>query len=636
DQNDRLLTMRLSEADGNRLMYQATYVYSDFGQLAQETRQYEGGTQAVIAYRYDMTARNLLIGTDVSISQAKPADQQSAAGIVALLLLGSGGAFGLRRFGSRRMLSGLIVSGLLIGLIGFMPTSSTTAQDNPASVTQAHFTYAYDEHGNLLSITPDGGTDCVTYTYDVANHLTAVTNADKTTVAYKYDAYGRLVAAGKTTLVYVGSSQTPLMIVENGKTRFYAQTADGSPLFQGNADGITPFISTGDGQILGQRAYGTAETPADVHPVWLFDPLGRYLTLTAPGAVTDPCTILAEKPDASIPNFLPAFNGMLWDTTTNLYFAQGRAYSPALARFLQRDPLGPDAQGNVYDFATHRSTPPVRKADVPYLDGLLKLTSASSAQNQLAQLDAASVASQYAPAPLGALNDVLASAIGQPRQKQQNTMQGLLNLPAWLAGNYNLPGAHFDPTTGALRLLNDNAPGQGGWGAAAQLDLQKGIWGNALQTTAPLMPQQQLAGLLAGTQLVPQPLTTYLNQAWQAPQLTLNAIWQHVTPNFSVAQTPAAVLDRLPRALHNFDQALSVLTLARSLDGLATMRGVDWAQRLLSEALPTTPNLPPAGTAAWKSEWFTNLLAGLETGGIPLPALPTLKPFALGLGLGSS
>ncbi len=635
DQNDRLLTMRLSEADGNRLIYQSTYVYSDYGQLVQETRQYEGGTQAVIAYRYDTTARNLLIGTDVSISQFKPADQQSAVGIVALLLLGSGGAFGLRRFGSRRMASGVLTAGLLLGVIGFMPNRATVAQDNPTPLTQARFTYAYDTHGNLLSITPEGGEVCVTYTYDVTNHLTGVTNADKSSVAYKYDAYGRLVAAGKTTLLYAGDSQTPLMVVENGTPLFYAETADGSTLFQASADTITPFISSGDGQVLGQRAYGTAETPADVHPVWLFDPLGRYLTLTAPAAVTDPCTILGEKPDASIPNFLPAFNGTLWDTQTNLYFSGGRAYAPALARFLQRDPLGPDAQGNVYAFAARRSTPPLRKADVPYLEGLVKLTAASSVQNQLAQLDAASVASQYAPAPLGALNDVLASNLRQPRQHQQDTVENLLNLPTWLAKNYNLPQPQFDPATGALRLLNDNAPGQGGWGAAAQLDFQSGIWGNALQSSTPLAPQQQLAGLLAGTQLVPQPLTTYLNRAWQAPDVTLASSWQVVVPDFSVAQTPAAVLDRLPRALHNFDQALSVLKLGQSLDELATMRGIDWAQRLLNEALPTTPTLPPSDTAAWKQQWFTDALAGLESGGIPLPTLPTARPYALGLGLGN-
>jgi hypothetical protein len=76
------------------------------------------------------------------------------------------------------------------------------------------------------------------------------------------------------------------------------------------------------------------------------------------------------------------------------------------------------------------------------------------------------------------------------------------------------------------------------------------------------------------------------------------------------------------------------LKLAQSVDELATLRGVDWAQRLLNEALPTTPTLPPADTAAWKAQWFEDALASLETGGIPLPALPTLKPYALGLGLG--
>jgi len=635
DQNDRLLTMRLSEADGNRLIYQATYVYSDFGQLLQETRQYEDGTQAVINYRYDVSNRNLLVGTNVSISQATPAAQQSTAGLITLFLIGSGGAFGLRRFGTRRMLSSLALTGLLIGLIGFVPTSTTVAQDTPSPVTQTSFTYSYDTRGNLTAITPvSSDTACVTYTYDAADHLTNVTNADKTSITYKYDAYGRLIAAGKTALVYAGDSQTPLMVVENGTPRFYAHTADGMTLFQASGDSITPFISSGDGQIIGQRTYGVEEKPADVHPVWLFDPLGRYLTLTAPGAVTDPCTILAEKPDASIPNFLPALNGMLWDTQTNLYFGDGRAYAPTLARFLQRDPLGPDAQGNVYNFASRRSTPPIRKADVPYLDGLVKLTAASAVQNQLTQLGAASVASQYAPAPLAAMNDALASNLIQPRQHQQNSLQGLLNLPDWLGDNYNLPGPRFDPTTGALQLLPDNAPGQGGWGAAAQLDLQNGIWGSPMQTTSPLAPQQQLAGLVAGMQLIPQPFTTYLNRAWQAPEPTLTATWQNIIPNLTWANTPAAVLDRLPRALHNFDQALSVLKLGQSLDGLTTMRGVDWVEHFLTASLPTTPTLPPADAAAWKKEWFEDVLSGLQTN-IPLPALPTVKPFSLGLDLGS-
>ncbi len=636
DQNDRLLTMRLSEADGNRLIYQATYVYNDYGQLLQETRQYEDGTQAVIGYHYDKTARSQLVGTDVSISQATSTTQQSAAGIVALLLLGSGGAFGWRRLGSRRMLSGLTVTGLLIGMIGFVPSRITLAQDNPTPVTQARFTYTYDSRGNLISVTPDGSDQvCVTYAYDAANHLTSVTNADKSSVAYQYDVYGRLVKAGKTSLVYIGSSQTPSIIIENGEPHFYAQTADGQTLFQASGDSITPFISSGDGQIVGQRTYGTAEAPADVHPLWLFDPLGRYLALTAPTAVTDPCTILATKPDAALPNFLPAFNGMLWDTQTNLDFSAGRAYSPVIARYMQPDPLGPDAQGSVYDFATRRSAPPVRNADVPYLGGLLKLTSADATQDQLAQLSAVSVISQFAPSPLGMLNDALASGLSQPRQQQQTALQGLLNLPSWLVNNYNLPGPRFNPVTGALQLLGDNAPAQGGWGRASQADFQSGIWANELASTTPLTPQSQLAGLVAGIQVIPKPFTTYLDRVWQAPEITLSSTWQSVTPTFALANTPAAVLDRLPRALHHFDQALSVLKLAQSLDELSTMRGVDWVERFLSESLPTAPSLPPVDAAAWKQQWFTSALSGLEPSSIPLPALPTVKPYALDLTLDS-
>jgi hypothetical protein len=107
-----------------------------------------------------------------------------------------------------------------------------------------------------------------------------------------------------------------------------------------------------------------------------------------------------------------------------------------------------------------------------------------------------------------------------------------------------------------------------------------------------------------------------------------------VTPSFAVTHTPAAVLDHLPRALRSFDEALHVLQLGRSLDELITMRGVDWVERLLNESLPTKPELPPANASTWKQQWFEDALASLEAGGIPLPALPSVKPYALDLGLG--
>ncbi|MCA0456862.1 MAG: DUF6531 domain-containing protein [Chloroflexi bacterium] len=624
DQNDRLLTMRVSESEGSRLLYQATYVYNDFGQLIRETRQYEGGTQAVLNYRYDTAARNLLVATDVSISEAAP--EQAVSGVVIFLLLGSGGAVGLRRYGSRRLLNGVVALALVFSLMNI-----TAAQDAPTPVIQARYTYAYDERGSLVSVTPTGGEVCTTYAYDSANQLTGVTSGDQTTT-YRYDAYGRLIAAGATKLVYVGDATTPLMVIENGEPRFYAQTADGTLLFSASGESLSPFISSGDRQVLGQRPYGTAETADDVRPMWVFDPFGRYLALDAPSAA-EPCALLAAAPDASIPNFMPALNGMVWDTQTNLYFGGGRAYSPALARYLQRDPLGADAHGSVYDFAASRSTPPLRNADVPYLEGLAHLSAASAVEGHLTNLNAAAITGQYAPSPLGTLVDPLAAALPKPEQAQTAAMTDLLNLPVWLAQAYNLPGPQFDPATGALRLLADNAPGQGGWGAAAVADLQNGIFGNgAWQPTVPQTPQQQLAGLVGRTGIVPQRLTTYFNQAWQAPQVTLTDSWQSVTPDFSLANTPAAVLERLPRALQDFSQAGDVLALTQSIDDLTTLRGMDWVNRWLAQSLPALPELPPTDTAAWKHEWFTDALAEVEGAGIPLPELPHLPQFPLGLG----
>ncbi len=640
DQNDNLLTMRINDSGGNRLLYQVTFVYTEYSQLDQEVRQYgqlpdemcldENGarkdvpqckdvTQVVIDYQYG-EQRNQLLSRTVTINT--PQNPPQAAGVIALALLG--GIAGL----SRRKRYAPLFMVIAVGLAGFSTFLIVGAQDNLATL---RFAYTYDNQGNMNSVSANG-TVCGAYTYDGANRLIEVQRGENMT-AYRYDVYNRVIEANGQQFVYHGANRTPFMITENGGAAYHVQSADGVPLFSAQGDEIAPYIYGGSGQAFGTRSYGESETP---NAVWLFDPFGRYLTLTAPTDTPDPCLLLAA-PD-SWQGFQVIGQDQLWDTQNNLVFTDARVYVPELARFLQRDPLGPDALGNVYDYPPRRGTPPVQRSTPQYGEGLRILNQALEIEQTAAAFTAESIKAHHQPAPTGMRENAFVDDVLQPALNQREELSSFINLPNWLANNFNLPGAQIDPTNGALRLLEDNAPGQGGWGTARQLDFGDAIWGNSQWIPSQIVqPQARLASLVDRMRLPAYRFTTYLNRGWQARNRTLADTWESIAPRFSVDRTPAALLQHLPRPLGGYRSAESVIGLVETLDQLPFMTGEDWLQQALDDALPTPPDLPPADAAAYRDQWFTDDTLGIATTlsrRWPVKPAPKVLDYGLGVNFG--
>jgi hypothetical protein len=253
-------------------------------------------------------------------------------------------------------------------------------------------------------------------------------------------------------------------------------------------------------------------------------------------------------------------------------------------------------------------------------------------------LTAEAIQARYQPAPTRTGRNAFAHDLTQPALNQRETLRNLINLPTWLANNYNLPGARIDPANGALRLMTDHAPGQGGWGSAHQLDFDDLIWGNSPWTPAAVIqPQEHLASLVDRMRLPAYRFTTYQNRQWQSDGLRLVDTWNSIAPRFAVEQTPAAVLQYLPRPLRGYHNAESVIGLAEMLDQLPFMTGRDWVQQTVGDALPTQPDLPPADADAYRDQWFTNDTLGISatlSRRWAIDPVPTVPDYSLGVNFG--
>ena len=622
DNDGRPLTMRINDRAKGQLLYLLTFTYDPLGQRLTETRQYGDPEQTQVTINYSYENVNQLTRKETRISRLTPAEQ--AAPILLLLPL-----FGwFTRSPNRRRMFFLALATVTL--------STLTLIRGNAQQDIILFTYDYNDAGNLIAV--KSGEDqavCLRYDYDGANRLVSVRdNTSTIQQTYIYDARNRLNAIGGQTLNYIGDSNALLSSSDEQEAVYYGQTNDLPGFFQAKGeDEVTWLLNDARTQILAAQIDENTTSPA-----WLFDPTGRFLTLDMPLANDDPCV------DGAIPAELLAISPLqilrddiLWDAQMNLYFINGRVYSPQIGRYLQRDPLGPDAFGSVYTYPSRQATPPVREPVPSYGVGLQLLRDSLAEIQAVNQHSAATVISSQYPTLFARPIESLIPLLDRTAQITRDRLARQLDLPVWLAYNYSLFAPYVD-SSGTLRIAADAsqfAPGQGGLPDSYRHASIEGVF----PITDRFLPiiQPPLARLETLTAATLQNLgyyTDYQTYAWQPDLPQLDDTWQVSAPRFSIEQTPNAVWEWLPQTLLAPDEAAYALDAVDAMNAMPERRGLSWLETALTTALPNPPTLPVEDGTAWLNTFFTQDTLGIgETLRARWPDLPVADVPVYGLGV---
>ncbi|OGV70312.1 MAG: hypothetical protein A3K19_09300 [Lentisphaerae bacterium RIFOXYB12_FULL_65_16] len=228
-------------------------------------------------------------------------------------------------------------------------TTYTPNADNEYTAIDAT-TPTYDANGNLTAGTfprPLGegqgeGTQ-MTFAYDWANRLVAVTVDGVTVATYTYDAFNRRVTAttadGVTRSVYDGSR-----LIEEyndrrpaaGPVRAYVYGVGRVPVFSVDAAGTARYLLTDrQGSVV-----ALTDAAGNVQELYRYTPYGEMTVCSASGPPLD------TRHSTLNPAF--GFTGQRFDPESGLWDFRNRAYSSELGRFLQRDPAGFVDGYNIY------------------------------------------------------------------------------------------------------------------------------------------------------------------------------------------------------------------------------------------------------------------------------------------------
>ncbi|MEZ5559641.1 MAG: RHS repeat-associated core domain-containing protein [Pseudomonadales bacterium] len=237
-------------------------------------------------------------------------------------------------------------------------TESATYDVNDRLLTFGSRTFAYDDNGNLTTITD--GSDVTQFEYDSQNRLVQRTEADGTISQFAYDHEGNRI------------SRT----IDGSETQFVVDRTDPSGLSQVllELDGVGNTQASyvyGHGPVRMQRGVQDSY----FHP----DALGSTRLLTnGAGAVTDSYAYDAWGNSAgssgSTPNEI-RFAGERQDPTTNLYYLRARYLDPEILRFITRDPYAGDLMNpatlNAYQYALNN---PVNMIDPTGKFGMISIS----------------------------------------------------------------------------------------------------------------------------------------------------------------------------------------------------------------------------------------------------------------------
>ncbi|HLV34703.1 MAG TPA: DUF6531 domain-containing protein, partial [Spirillospora sp.] len=301
-----LVTAGLRQRDS--VDYAFTLAYDGQGNRSRELLQSADGSLTEIIYSY----QGGLLRSRTAVTQAA----LSGAALIGIVLLA------LRRRRSI-LLSAVAIGVMAAGLL------LVRAQPTPA------YTYRYNDAGHLASITDLTAADepvVTSFAYDGFGRLLSITVGEETT-SFEYDALGRLIATespgGRVEYRYNGRQ---LVGLNDGAERAVIGLLADQYLLLTGPEGSRWSLYDAP---AGNRQSFLDEHTSSPSAANRFDILGRAL-----GEDIQPGTPLA----------LPMFNGMLYNAQHNLYIGlDGRAYDPAVGRYLQRSLTGPDAAGNLYN-----------------------------------------------------------------------------------------------------------------------------------------------------------------------------------------------------------------------------------------------------------------------------------------------
>lgn len=631
--DDRPLTLRVTDQQNGQLLYALAFTYDTFGQRRTENRQYFGGIQVNATYRYE---GQQLVSRQVEIiypRQTLTTTTDPASSLAPLTFLG---LFVLMLWRDRRrgivilVIVAMIAGAVALALPSHEPSEAQTGQGGNRLVFI--YEYGYDAFGNLISITGKTGENgtsqkCADFTFDGAQRLTNATfngSSGRGAYTYGYDAYNRVVNLNNTALVYAGDSNIPMVKADNSGSVLYGQLPDQrTMLLTGNRGEVQQVISNGRGSTL--TLFNEGEfIPAE--PIWLFDPLGRYAGLIPPSTdllmtadTLNPCDNFLDTPSQPMLTLLPPQGlqqGMIWHGAANIYLVDGRAYLPSIGRFLQRDPHGPDAFGNIYESPNRQATPPIRQQAPTYMTGLYMVRSAFQFEAAADTLTAAAIREQFAPRPYGFSQNRYAGEILGSRTRVRAEIAQLYNFPEWVDKAFSLPTPYLDPVTREVRFAPDVAPAQGGRDIQPHLiDLHSALWQPNIWTpTPPPMPFTYIQQFREMSHVPAFPYQPYAPLGWRPMTgntlLTVEDVWQEVTPR--VEETPAAIVQWLNRPLYRVETMADSLDFIQALQAVPTHTGAFWVDTVLQESLPTAPTIPPQTMTDWAAQWFSGDTFGLE------------------------
>lgn len=615
DNDERPLTMRLTDTAGLRVLYTQSNVYDPVGNRLSESRQYNDGTQVIINYVYDTSG----LLTRQLVTVIEPLRVLGLPALLLLLLIV------LRQLNQRnwrnwRKLAPLAVLGLLVLI------SPVLSQQQRGGVTTS-FNYTYDDRGNLTSIRT-GNTTCASFVYDALNRVVEAERGDKRR-AYAYDAYNRLTQADNQVFTYQGNSTQVLSASVEGEHYYFGQTNDKPPFALADTSGDVTWLIN-DGQ---HRLLGALSSNANIDTtLYLFDPFGRYLTTDSPNNNTDPCSLVVDDLQLAHPLTVQPFeqSGM-WDTEMGFFIKDGRLWQPYSARYAQRDPLGPDVQGRLYDGVQRQGAPAMRERTPIYTDGLYNLRTAIGLTRINERLNAQAIRAAAMPSLTENISQ-FASNQNTYRQPFDDTLYALINLPLWLEAQYNLGAPYLDAAAGYPIVPNTPAPAQN-VGDDFVSPIQQGLprWADAL--AQPIQPPLSYLERMLGAALPPADrLFTPVNlESGLAQRLQLDALWQaHPSRPAEPANTPEAVFAWLPGTIIQPQNSAYALDLVRETLDLLNRPPYAWAEAALAAALPQIPELPPTDMQSYLDAWFTEDIFGtLDQFQLPLPQVPDMPLYGL-------